>query len=84
MSNDAVAGARALGPSIIEARSETEEHRCLPDPIITALVKSQLCCLAVPSEQDGLELDRVMALQVYEELAKAEASVPVPAPLDCP
>lgn len=75
MSNEAVAAARALGPGLIEARSETEEQRCLPEPIIAALVESRLCRVAVPSEQGGLELDPVVALQVYEELAKAEASV---------
>ena len=54
--NDAVAAARALAPGIIEARSETKEQRRLPKSIITALVESQLCRLAVPSELDGLEL----------------------------
>jgi indole-3-acetate monooxygenase len=74
MPHYAVAAAAGLRPDIVAARAETEAQRKLPDPIVTTLVNSQLFRLAVPSDLGGLELDPVVALEVYEELARAEAS----------
>lgn len=73
--NDVIATARALRPRISEHRSESETLRHLPDPIVIALKDSGICRIALPSSVVGLELNPVLALQVYEELAKAEASV---------
>ena len=75
MANDLVASAKALRSTIIESRDATEEQRCLAEPIVRRLIESRLCRLALPSDLDGLEADPVAALEVYEELAKAEASV---------
>lgn len=75
MISDPLQAARALGPTIKEAREETESQRRVAEAIVRGLVDSQLCRLAVPSELGGLELDPVAALEVYEELARAEASV---------
>jgi indole-3-acetate monooxygenase len=74
MPHYAITAAAGLRPDIVAARAETEAQRNLPDPIVTALVDSQLFRLAVPSDLGGLELDPVVALEVYEELARAEAS----------
>jgi alkylation response protein AidB-like acyl-CoA dehydrogenase len=74
MAHHAVAAAAGLRPDIVAARAETEAQRKLPDPIVTALVDAQLFRLALPLDLEGLELDPVVALEVYEELARAEAS----------
>jgi alkylation response protein AidB-like acyl-CoA dehydrogenase len=64
-----------LGTLIKKVRSETEEQRQLPQQIVDALVDAQFFRLAVTSELGGMELDPVVALQVYEALATAEGSV---------
>ncbi|MFV1986804.1 MAG: acyl-CoA dehydrogenase family protein [Gemmatimonadota bacterium] len=74
MPHEAVATAISLAPAIHEVRTETEAQRRLPESIVAALVESNLFRLALPSDLGGLELDPVVALQVYEELAKAEAA----------
>lgn len=75
MSHDRVAAAVALRGDIIAARAETEAGRSLPDRIVDALVESQLFRLSLPSDLDAPELDPLVALDVYEELASAEPSV---------
>lgn len=75
MSHPAVDAAAALAPLIRASRAETEASRQLPPTILDALIESGLCRLAIPESLGGLELDPLTALDVYEELAKAEASV---------
>jgi alkylation response protein AidB-like acyl-CoA dehydrogenase len=75
MPHDKVAAAVALRSDIIAARTETEAERRLPEPIVDALIESQLFRLSIPSDLDAPELDPLVALDVYEELASAEASV---------
>ena len=70
-----LAKAKALRALVVETRKDTEAQRCLGEPIVKALRRSRLCRLALPSELGGLEVDPTVALQVYEELAGAEASV---------
>ncbi len=75
MAHEKVAAAVALRAEIIAARAETEAERKLPDPIVDALIESQLFRLSLASDLDAPELDPLVALDVYEELASAEASV---------
>lgn len=75
MPHDKVAAAGALRRDIIAARAQTEAERSLPAPIVDALVESQLFRLSLPSDLDAPELDPLVALDVYEELASAEPSV---------
>lgn len=75
MHNDKVAAAAALRGDIIAARAQTEAERKLPAGIVDALVESQLFRLSLPSDLDAPELDPLVALDVYEELASAEPSV---------
>jgi alkylation response protein AidB-like acyl-CoA dehydrogenase len=75
MSHDKVAAAATLRSSIVAARAETETERKLPEPIVDALVASELFRLSLPSDLDAPELDPLVALDIYEELAAAEASV---------
>jgi len=75
MSHDKVAAAIALRGDIIAARAQTEANRRLPEPVVDALVESQLFRLSLASDLDAPELDPLVALDVYEELASAEPSV---------
>jgi alkylation response protein AidB-like acyl-CoA dehydrogenase len=75
MTADLVSRARELRPLIVSSRAKTEEQRQLPEPIVEALRDSGLCRMALPTELGGLEADPLTALDVYEELAGAEASV---------
>ena len=73
--HDPLPAARTLRSTILAARKETEEARRLAPPIVAGLIETGLCRLAVPASLGGYEAEPVIALQVYEELAAAEASV---------
>ena len=73
--HDPLSAARALRPTILAAREETEDTRRLAPSVVAGLTETGLCRLAVPASLGGHEVDPVVALQVYEELAAAEASV---------
>jgi len=73
--SDPVSAARALRTTIREARQATEAARCLAPPVVAGLIEAGLCRLALPRDLGGLEAEPVVALQVYEELAYADASV---------
>jgi len=71
----AVSAAAALRPLILEARTETEEGRKLPDTVVDALKEAEMFQVALPKEMGGLALSPVELLEILEDLAKAEASV---------
>jgi alkylation response protein AidB-like acyl-CoA dehydrogenase len=73
--SDPVSAARALRPAIREARQAIEAARCLTPPVVAGLIEAGLCRLALPRDLGGMEAEPVVALQVYEELAYADASV---------
>jgi alkylation response protein AidB-like acyl-CoA dehydrogenase len=75
METSAVAAARALSPLIKSLRQQTEADRRPAPAIVTRLVDTRLCRMAIAKELDGLELPVLDALEVYEILAGAEASV---------
>ena len=66
---------RSLRSVIVDNRDETEANRQLSEPIVNALIEAQLCRMALPADDGGLETSPVDAMAVYEELAVAEASV---------
>jgi alkylation response protein AidB-like acyl-CoA dehydrogenase len=72
---DPVRAARTLRATILAARQETETARRLAPSVVAGLIDTGLCRLAVPASLGGYEVEPVAALQVYEELAAAEASV---------
>lgn len=72
---DAVRSAVALGRTILEHRLETEAQRRLAAPIVAGLTDSRLNRIALTPENGGLALPAVQALEVYEALARSEASV---------
>jgi alkylation response protein AidB-like acyl-CoA dehydrogenase len=73
--NDQLRAARALRSTIRAMRTETEETRCLAPPIVEGLIAAGLCRLAVPASLGGPETEPEVCLQIYEELAWADASV---------
>lgn len=75
MKIDAITAARELSPVIRRLRDETEANRLIAEPIVERLRETRLCRMAVVEELDGLELPLLEALEVYEVLAGAEASV---------
>jgi indole-3-acetate monooxygenase len=75
MQMSALEAARAMLPLITQLRGETEAARRIAQPVVESLRKARLCRLAIPRELHGLELPTPAALEVYEILAGAEASV---------
>lgn len=72
---DLLSAARGLRTTIRGVRQETEDARRLVQPVVDGLIETGLCRLAVPADLGGHEADPVAALEIYEELAGAEASV---------
>jgi len=72
---DPLRAAQALRATIRATRQETEEARRLAPQVVEGLMEAGLCRLAVPVSLGGHEAEPVVALQVYEELAWADASV---------
>ena len=72
---DPLSAARSLRATIKGVRHETEDTRCLPRTVVDRLVESGLCRLTVPASLGGREAEPLVGLDVYEELASAEASV---------
>ena len=75
METESLATARSLLPLIRNLRDETESGRKIAPGIVDALRAARLCRIAVPRELDGLALSPLEALNIYELLAGAEASV---------
>ena len=75
MKSEAITAAHELLPLIKRLRDDTESSRCIARPIVERLLETRLCRMAVARELQGLELPTVEALDVYEALAGAEASV---------
>ena len=75
MQMEALEAAREMLPLITKHRGETESARRIAAPVVDALRKARLGRLAIPRELHGLELPTPVALDVYEMLAGAEASV---------
>lgn len=73
--SDPLGAARGLRATIRAVRQETEQGRRLPPPVVQGLIDNGLCRMQVPASLGGLEADPLVALQVYEELGAAEASV---------
>jgi alkylation response protein AidB-like acyl-CoA dehydrogenase len=75
MKTPALAAARELSPLIASCREKTEASRNLAAPIVDYLRDARLCRLAVAEELAGLATPVDAALDVYETLAYADASV---------
>jgi alkylation response protein AidB-like acyl-CoA dehydrogenase len=75
MKTPALVAARELSPLIVRMRDETETNRNIAAPIVDRLRDGRLCRLAVAEALGGHELPIEAALDVYETLAYADASV---------
>lgn len=73
--NPYVERARQLRGLILESRDATESARRLTPALCDALVDADLLRLLVPRDAGGLEVEPLVAYRVYEELARADASV---------
>ena len=75
VSLDALNAAHDLSPLIRRFRDDTEADRRIARPVVDRLIETRLCRMALVTELQGLELPISDALDVYEQLAGAEASV---------
>jgi alkylation response protein AidB-like acyl-CoA dehydrogenase len=67
--------AQHLRSLILESRDEIESARRLTADVVDALSTAGFFRLLLPADAGGLEVDPIVAYQVYEELARADASV---------
>ena len=74
VANDPLGAARALAPVIREAAPAIERDRRVPLDIIDALRDAGLFHMMIPRTLGGAEVDPVLASEVVEELAAADAS----------
>jgi indole-3-acetate monooxygenase len=67
--------ARRFSPRIIADRDRIEAGRRLPDDLARALAAEGFFRISLPAAYGGLDLAPADALQIFEELARADASV---------
>jgi alkylation response protein AidB-like acyl-CoA dehydrogenase len=67
--------ARRFSPRIIADRDRIEAARRLPDDLARALAREGFFRISLPAAYGGLDLAPADALQIFEELARADASV---------
>src|SRR5512132_2141646 len=80
MANDEAASpllevARAFRPRILAEREHIEAGRRLPEYLTRELARAGFFRIFLPAAYGGLDLTPVEAMEVYEELARADASV---------
>src|SRR5207248_11468150 len=67
--------AREFRPRILTRREQIEAGRRLPDELTGELARVGFFRATLPAAYDGLDLSPLEALEVYEELARADGSV---------
>jgi alkylation response protein AidB-like acyl-CoA dehydrogenase len=67
--------ARSFRPRILAERDRIEASRRLPDDLARDLARAGLFRIYLPEAYGGLDLVPMAALEVFEELARADASV---------
>jgi alkylation response protein AidB-like acyl-CoA dehydrogenase len=67
--------ARAFRPRILEERERIEAGRRVPDTLARELARAGFFRIFLPAAYGGLDLTPIEAMEVYEELARADASV---------
>src|SRR5438445_5488002 len=67
--------ARAFRPRIIADRDRIEASRRIPEDLAQELARAGFFRLFLPEAYGGLDLTPMVAMEVFEELAKADASV---------
>ena len=67
--------ARALRPRILGERERIEAERRLPEALTREMARAGFFRIFLPAAYGGIDLTPVEAIEVYEELARADASV---------
>src|SRR5262252_7558017 len=67
--------ARSFRPRILAERDRIETARRLPDDLARELARAGFFRIYLPAAYGGLDLSPVEAIDIYEELARADASV---------
>src|SRR2546421_11682685 len=67
--------ARAFRPRIIADRDRIEAARRIPEDLAQELARAGFFRLLLPEAYGGLDLTPMVAMEVFEELAGADASV---------
>ena len=67
--------ARALRPRILAERDDIETSRRLPEDLARDLARAGFFRIYLPTAYGGLDLTPMAAMEVFEELAQADASV---------
>ena len=67
--------ARAFRPRILAERERIEAGRRLPEALARELARAGFFRIFLPAAHGGLDLTPIEAMEVYEELARADASV---------
>ena len=65
---------RAIRPRILAERDRIESSRRLPDDLLHELAKAGFFRIYLPEAYGGLDLTPMQAMEVFEELARADAS----------
>ena len=72
---DLMEAAKAMRPRILAQRERIEAGRRLPDALVRQLARGGFFRIFLPAEYGGLDLTPMAAIEVFEELARADASV---------
>ncbi len=75
VASNLISEARALRPQILAEREHIETLRRLPEELSTKLARAGFFCIFLPKSYGGLDLNPLEAMEIYEELAYADASV---------
>ena len=67
--------ARSFRPRILAQRDEIEALRRLPEEMTRELARAGFFRIYLPEAYGGLDLTPMQAIEVFEELARADASV---------
>src|SRR5499425_2736915 len=67
--------ARALRPRILADRQRIESGRRLPEDLARELARAGFFRIYLPAAYGGLDLTPLAATEIFEELARADASV---------
>src|SRR5262245_66190067 len=67
--------AKALRPHILAERERIEAERRLPEDLARELARAGFFRIFLPAAYGGLDLTPMAAAEIFEELARADASV---------
>lgn len=73
--SDLLQTARAFGPRIAARREQIEASRRLPDDLARDLAQAGFFRVSLPAAYGGIDLTPMQALEIFEALAQADASV---------